>query len=188
MLIQFTVGNFLSFKDKATLSMVKTAMHDLPESTIEAPGQLELLKSAVVYGANASGKSNLIFALSFMKFFAINSFRAYQPGDDIGLFSFQLNEASKDRPCFLEAVFLLDDVVYRYGFEFDNKRVSREWLHHSVKNEEKALFIRDGLNFETISPEDLDLFMYADDADEVCRILKKYRGMNGLEMPDCTGE
>ena len=41
---------------------------------------------------------------------------------------------------------------------------------------------------KTISPEDLDLFMYADDADEVCRILKKYRGMNGLEMPDCTGE
>ena len=41
---------------------------------------------------------------------------------------------------------------------------------------------------KTISPEDLDLFMYADDADEVCRILKKYRGMNGLEMPDCTRE
>jgi uncharacterized protein (TIGR00730 family) len=41
---------------------------------------------------------------------------------------------------------------------------------------------------KTISPEDLDLFMYADDADEVCRILKEYRGMNGLELPDCTGK
>jgi uncharacterized protein (TIGR00730 family) len=41
---------------------------------------------------------------------------------------------------------------------------------------------------KTISPEDLDLFVYADDADEVCRIMKKYRGMNGLEMPECTGK
>ena len=85
MIIQFTVGNFLSFKEKVTLSMVKSAKHELPENVIKINDDFELLKSAVVYGANASGKSNLIYALSFMRFFTIYSVKAFQGGEEIGI-------------------------------------------------------------------------------------------------------
>ena len=148
MLIQFTVGNFLSFREKVTLSMVKSAMHDLPENAINVTDDFELLKSAVVYGANASGKSNLIMALQFMRFFAINSFRSYQKDEEIGVWSFRLNDASITQPSFFEIVFIIDNDTYRYGFEVDNKRVNKEWLYHTQKNEEKRLFNREGLKFE----------------------------------------
>lgn len=148
MLIQFTVGNFLSFRENATLSMVKSAMHDLPENVIKIADDFGLLKSAVVYGANASGKSNLIIALQFMRSFAINSFRYYQKDEEIGMWSFRLNDASISQPSFFEVVFIIDDGTYRYGFEVDNKRVSKEWLYHTQRNEEERLFNREGLKFE----------------------------------------
>ncbi len=148
MLIQFTVGNFLSFKEKITLSMVKSALHDLPENVIKMTDDFELLKSAVVYGANASGKSNLIFALNFMRFFTIHSFQAYQVGEEIGAYNFSLNEASITKPSFFEIAFIVDDIIYRYGFELDDKKVHKEWLYYTEKNEEKSLFLREDLKFK----------------------------------------
>ncbi len=66
MIIEFTVGNFLSFKKNKTLSLEATGITEYKESTFEAGGY-KLLKSAVLYGANSSGKSNLIKAMSIMK-------------------------------------------------------------------------------------------------------------------------
>ena len=63
MIIEFTVGNFLSFKENKTLSLEATAITEHKESTFKA-GDYNLLKSAVLYGANSSGKSNLIKAMS----------------------------------------------------------------------------------------------------------------------------
>jgi AAA15 family ATPase/GTPase len=148
MLIQFTVGNFLSFKEKVTLSMAKTAKHELPENVIKISDDFELLKSAVIYGANASGKSNLIFALNFMRFFAINSFKEYQVDEEIGMDGFLLSDETKSKPSFLEIVFLIDNVTYRYGFEFDKKKVSKEWLYHIPKAKEEKIYFREGSNFD----------------------------------------
>jgi hypothetical protein len=147
MLIQFTVGNFLSFKERTTLSMVKSALHELPENTIKASDNLELLKSAVIYGANASGKSNFLKALVFMRFFAISSFKAYEAEEEIRVPRFILNEDTKDKPSFFEVVFMVDGVTYRYGFEVDATKVRKEWLFHIVKTTEEQLFMREGLDF-----------------------------------------
>ena len=143
MIIQFTVGNFLSFKEKVTLSMVKSAKHELPENVIKINDDFELLKSAVVYGANASGKSNLIYALSFMRFFTIYSVKAFQGGEEIGINGFLLNEQTKNKPSFFEIVFIVDNITYRYGFEADNKTVQKEWLYYTPKTKEERLFFRE---------------------------------------------
>lgn len=71
MLIEFSVGNYRSFKDVVTLSLVaanlQTEQKDKDDSAVFAVNETKLLNSAVIYGANASGKSNLIQALRFMK-------------------------------------------------------------------------------------------------------------------------
>ena len=64
-LLEFTTGNFLSFREKKTLSMEAAKIKEYPENVIQT-GKYNLLKSAVIYGANASGKSNLIKALKFI--------------------------------------------------------------------------------------------------------------------------
>ena len=179
MLIQFTVGNFLSFKEKITLSMVKSAMHDLPENVIEATDDFELLKSAVIYGANASGKSNLMFALRFMSFFAIDSFRSFQKGEEIGAFSFRLSETSITKPSFFEIVFLIGGVIYKYGFEVDNKKVNKEWLYYTQKNSEKTLFIRDGLKFEISGKDFPEGLNKESDTRDNCLFLSLVSQLNG---------
>ena len=86
MIIQFTIGNFLSFKEQSTLSLVASALKEIQvpaEDIIFNVGTsgLSLMKSAVVYGANASGKSNFIKALEFFKWYVINSSKDIQAGE-----------------------------------------------------------------------------------------------------------
>src|SRR5947207_6810148 len=78
MLIEFTVGNYKSFKEKTTFSMVAANLHSqdkrLDENNVfKVDKKLSLLKSAAIYGANASGKSNLISAIAFMTRFIADS-------------------------------------------------------------------------------------------------------------------
>ena len=148
MLIQFTVGNFLSFKEKVTLSMVKANLTELPENIIPVNDDMKLLKSAVIYGANANGKSNLIKALQFMNMFTILSFKNWQADQEIGISSFLLNTETKDKPSFFEMVFIIENQIYRYGFELDNKRVKKEWLYFTPKNKEEKLFSREGSHID----------------------------------------
>ena len=80
MLIEFTVGNYRSFKEPVTLSMVASKLvsqdQQLDENTIfEPPGGPRLLTSAVIYGANASGKSNLVAALDLVQLMVLDSAR-----------------------------------------------------------------------------------------------------------------
>lgn len=179
MLIQFTIGNFLSFREKVTLSMVKSAIHDLPENVIKAEDDFELLKSAVVYGANASGKSNLIIALQVMRYFAINSFRDLQKDEEIGLWSFRLNEESIIQPSFFEVVFMADGILYKYGFELDNKKVNKEWLYFKQKNEERLLFKRDGLKFDLSEKDFPEGINKNTDTRENCLFLSLVAQLNG---------
>ena len=157
MIIQFTVENFLSFKDAATLSLAASALKEKQTSAeeiiFELTGtNLSLLKSAVVYGANASGKSNLVKALDFFKWFVINSSKGVQSGERIRqVESFRLNRNTENEPSYFEAVFADEHAQYRYGFEVDEKRVYREWLYqksNKKKAKEVELFLRDKDEYE----------------------------------------
>ncbi|WP_291530623.1 AAA family ATPase [Bacteroides sp. UBA939] len=143
-LIEFTVGNFLSFNEKKTLSMEAAGIRELPENTF-VKGDCKLLKSAVVYGANSSGKSNLIKAMEFMRKTILNSSKMNST-DKLGVSSFQLNAETAQSPSFFEILFYDYNTRYRYGFELDNERIHAEWLYtlpsHNTKKEQ-LLFIRD---------------------------------------------
>lgn len=113
-----------------------------------ADEELDLLKSAAIYGANASGKSNLAAALTFMKWFMVNSSKDTQSTDEIDVEPFRLSAETDKEPSFFEIVFLLDGKKYRYGFEVTVTKVISEWLYYVPQKRETRLF---GRNLDSIS-------------------------------------
>lgn len=141
MIIEITIGNFLSFKEKKTLSLEATAIKEYPESVFIAGGY-KLLKSAVVYGANSGGKSNFINGFLMMWNIIMTS------GEKSSVYKnnitpFLLDTSKEKEPSFFEVVFLLEGVRYRYGFELDNEKIHGEWLFVWNGKKEEALFVRE---------------------------------------------
>ncbi|MEG3850603.1 ATP-binding protein [Microcoleus sp. herbarium19] len=152
MLIGFSVGNYKSFKETVTLSMVASSIteedKELDENNVfPINDKLSLLKSAAIYGANASGKSNLIAAINFMKWFVLNSSKETQVSEAIDIDAFRLSTETEKEPSFFEIVFLLEGQTFRYGFEVNAREVVSEWLFQADDSEEKVLFERDFDNF-----------------------------------------
>ncbi|NJN68205.1 MAG: ATP-binding protein [Chloroflexaceae bacterium] len=152
MFVEFSVENYRSFKERVTLSMVAAnnirsrseALDEHDEHKVFSAGPgLELLTSAAVYGANASGKSNLIRGLDFMRMFVLNSSRETQITEAIPVEPFLLSTATEDQPSLFEIVFLTDDTQYRYGFAVHRQGVVSEWLYRLGKSREMRLFERD---------------------------------------------
>jgi uncharacterized protein len=153
MLIEFSVGNYRSFKEKVTFSMVAANLvsqdKNLDTSNVFAVDkELSLVKSAAIYGANASGKSNLAKALNFMKWFMVNSSKETQSTEAIGVEKFRLSTETDDQPSFFEIVFLLDGQQHRYGFTADREKVRSEWLYYVPKTRETRLFDRQADKFD----------------------------------------
>jgi hypothetical protein len=111
-------------------------------NVFEVDDDLKLLKSAAIYGANASGKSNLAKALGFMRWFMINSSKETQSTEKIGVERFKLSTETEDKPSFFEIVFLMNGKRYRYGFEATRDKVVSEWLFYVPKSRETKLFER----------------------------------------------
>src|SRR5690606_24179397 len=101
-------GNYLSFKSKTTLSLIATAIKEQVDTNIFSSERYDLLKGAVVYGANASGKSNLIKAMSTMRRLVLRSFEQ-SSADELDITPFLLNTETEHEPSFFEAVFLIDN-------------------------------------------------------------------------------
>jgi uncharacterized protein len=153
MLIGFSVGNYKSFKDTVTFTMVAAPINGedtkLDENNIfQINDELSLLKSAAIYGANASGKSNIVAAINFMKFFALNSSKEGQISEPIDVESFRLSTQTEKEPSFFEIVFSLEGKIYRYGFEVDTNQVISEWLFYRQKTKEFNLFERESDSFK----------------------------------------
>ena len=140
MLIEFSVSNFLSFKDRKSMSLQATTIKDHPDSIITE--RYKLLKGAIIYGANASGKSNFVKAMSTMRRLILKSFEK-SSATELDITPFLLHIGFDARPSLFEVLFLLNDIRYRYGFEVDNTSVRGEWLFEAKKNTEKPLFIRE---------------------------------------------
>jgi len=147
MIIEFSVENYLSFKDLTTLSMVaaKSFKEHKESNLIAVDKKLNLLKSAVIYGNNASGKSNLLEAMGFMKATVLNSFRDALVDNNERKFpleKFILNSKTENESSFFEISFIHQHVKYRYGFEIDYDKIVAEWLFHTT-TKEVYLFKRD---------------------------------------------
>lgn len=156
MLIQFSIGNFLSFKEQSTLSLLASTLKDIQITAEDVIFNVEgtdlaLLKSATIYGANASGKSNFIKAMEFFKWYIINSSKDIQAGERVSIESFRLNSSTIEEPSYFEAVFCDNEYQYRYGFEADETLVRSEWLYQKANKKrakEVELFYRKEEHFD----------------------------------------
>lgn len=163
MLLEYNFENYKSFHESNTLSMigVRSFKEHEPDNIFHFE-KFKVLKSAAVYGNNASGKSNLVNGLQKMKQLVKSSFRdALVEKGEIQIEKYLLNSESEKTPTKFEVVFVQNQIRYRYGFEIDNKQVTGEWLFHTTtkevplferKNDEfiinKSSF-QEGLNLES---------------------------------------
>jgi uncharacterized protein len=148
MLLEFRVKNFLSFQDEVKLSLIASKDDIYPENTFPSglPG-INLLKSAAIYGANASGKSNLIKALSFMRQFVVTSSTVFQPGETIPVTPYKLDPKTARQPSEFEVTLAIGDRRFVYGFSLNHEKVYEEWLTLS-KKKPTLLFHRIGNEIE----------------------------------------
>lgn len=152
MLISFSVENFKSIRDLQTLSMEADKSDRLEWSHVFEAGRHRLLRSAAIYGANASGKSNVIDATIWFRRFVLNSHRGRELGEAIGIDPFRLNTFSAKKPTHFEVEFFWKDIEYRYGFEVTNEKVESEWLFQRKQSSREAkLFTRENQEI-SISP------------------------------------
>lgn len=145
MLVNFRVENFKSYKDFKEFSMEATKLKNLKESNTFDINNISLLKSAVVYGANASGKSSLLEAIKEMKSIVKNSI-FHERIKQYKAKSFLFNFETEDKETFFEIEFIIDEIIYRYGFTIAiDATILKEWLYQKKlqpKARESRLFER----------------------------------------------
>lgn len=150
MLVKFSLENFRTFRNRAVLSMIATNYDKTRDDeniyTCEA-FNLRLLRSALIYGANASGKSKIMEALQFMRLFILSSSLDSRKGDVIPVTPFMLNETTQTLPSEFEIIFIHNNEMFRYGFEVTRSEVVAEWLFHRPKTKEVEIFYRENQVF-----------------------------------------
>lgn len=151
MLLRFSVSNFGSLRDKQELSMVASnAIKDEPTGLIDTPElrNEKILPAAVIYGANASGKSNFVKAMAHMRGLVRNSHRQGEPGGPVPLNPFLLDPVYAEKPSTFYIDFIWSDARYSYGFEATGKEFAAESLYVWRGNHRSMLFERKRQTFE----------------------------------------
>lgn len=139
MLINFSVSNFRSFKEEQALSFVASKDTAHSETNLIPFDNTHLLKAIAIYGANASGKSNLITALDLVSRFIRNSATKMNQGDKIpGLTPFRLDRDSVEQPSRFRVDFSDEGVRYQYGFAATASQVQEEWLYAYPKGRQQC--------------------------------------------------
>lgn len=130
MLLEFSVTNYRSVRFRQTLSLVASAdaAHQEGNTAATEAKDLRLLRSAVIYGPNAAGKSNLLRALETLRQLVQNSSTATQEGQRLPLAPFLLAGQSREEPSEFEVVFEIDGTRYEYCVEASAERITKEWL------------------------------------------------------------
>ena len=146
MLVEFNVANFRSILTRQTLALVANATDDHLSGNFEPAGQDVdgVLRSAVIYGPNAGGKSNLLRALQTLQILVTNSAVATQEGQVLPVAPFLLDRASPGRPSEFGIVFIADDATrYEYFCAVTSHRVEKEWLVAYPKGRPQRWFERE---------------------------------------------
>ena len=144
MIIELAVENFRSIKTRQAFSLTKSNSDELDGNTFapEALSVSPLLRSAVIYGANAAGKSNFIKAVQVMREIVANSAKNSQRGDKLPITYFRLCDSVAEKPTEFEVVFIAEGIKYQYGFSATAERVMEEWLYAFPKSRPQRWFIR----------------------------------------------
>ena len=149
MLLRFGVSNHLSIRDAQELSLSASSLRDREDGLIDCPAAPSgsLLPAAVIYGANASGKSNLINAIRTMRNMVMSSQTGWEPDGGVPRQPFRLDEESGRSPSRFEIDFLLNGARHHYGFEASDAAFETEWLYAFPKSRRQMLFEREGDEF-----------------------------------------
>lgn len=131
MLRSFRLGNHRSFRDEHELSLIPAYDRDR-----------QTLPVIAVYGANASGKSNLLDGFSFMLDAVADSFRRWDVDEGVPRRPFRLDPLATSRPSTFVVELALDDVRHTYGFTVDDEQVLEEWLYSYPVKKKRILFER----------------------------------------------
>jgi len=143
MILRFGVENFRSFRDRAELSFVSTARRDEPSHRFESPGAAHgVLPVVGLWGANASGKSNLLFALVELHGLVKRSFTGLQPGQPVPWAPWRLDKGGDAPPTTMDIDLLVDGVRHHYGFRYSSERIIEEWLYAWPVGSQRVLFHR----------------------------------------------
>ena len=155
MLCRFKVQNFLSFKDSSTLDMEAEGLKD-KKNYIHVPylhnPKLNLLKSCVIYGYNAYGKSNLLKAYTLYRRLILQSFSMGINNSNLAVEPFLLNTTTSQQPTTFESEFIIKATKYKYGFEILRNKIESEWLYYADGPVRwNPLFVRAGQDFRELS-------------------------------------
>lgn len=145
MLIEMSVANFRSLNGAQTFSLVKGKGDELAVSNsfkVASVNELELLRSAAIYGPNASGKSNFLRALQTMKHVVLESATSRQRGDRLPVTPFRLSPETRQAPSEFEVTFVVEGVRYQYGFSATPEQIHEEWLLAYPKGRAQRWFTR----------------------------------------------
>jgi predicted ATPase len=141
-LIWFRLANHRSIRDEQVLSLEPGNVDGGGERVRAADG-LRLLPSLAIYGANASGKSNVLGGLAFMRHAVVNSHRFFSPDGGVPRQPFAWGDKVTE-PSLFEIAFKIDGVRYEYGFCTDDQRFTEEWLYAYPSARKQTWFERDG--------------------------------------------
>ena len=150
MLLRFRVGNFRSVWQPQELSLVASKLDDDASGLIEGPAAsgARLVPAAVLYGANASGKSTMIDALRWMGRSVRDSQNRWKPDEGTPRWPFALAPEAADALSECDIDFVADNVRYHYGFTTSGAAFEREWLYAYPTSRRQMMFERTGQNFE----------------------------------------
>lgn len=140
MILEFSISNFLSFKDKVTFSMLANSSNGLDDNYILSNDR-RILKTAAIYGANASGKTNLFKILSTIISMLRNS-NITDINSKLPIIPFVFDKDSINRPSEFEIKFIVDDIRYVYGFKADVDKIYEEYLYYYPNGRETRIFDR----------------------------------------------
>lgn len=150
MLIEFSIENYRSIKEKVTLSLLSSSDKLLDNNLIRNTvlKNEDLLRSAAIYGANASGKTNVLLGINFLYRMVLLSSKN-QKGEKINVTPFRLDDNCVSKPSRFEIVFIKNDVKYVYGTAITVEKVVEEYLYYYPKGRKAIIFTRD-INREPI--------------------------------------
>ena len=150
MLLRFGVSNRLSMRDRQELSLTASSLKDPTGGLIDCPPAPSgsVLPAVLIYGANASGKSNLVDSIRIMREMVLGSHRKGKPGGGVpSRRPFALDPSSTPNPTAFDVDFVMDGVRYHYGFEASDEAFLSEWLYEFPKGYRRTLFEREDEEF-----------------------------------------
>lgn len=152
MILEFSVTNFLSFKERVTFSMLANSSTVLEDNYININDK-KILKTSAIYGPNASGKSNLFKILTTVILMLRNSNNA-DMNTKLPITPFKFDKEYKNKPSKFEIKFIVNNIRYVYGFVADEKKIDEEYLYYYPNGRETKIFDRTNVNEYSYTQKD----------------------------------